>query len=95
MSNIRKCIFKKPKRNPNQARHPHNETDGEVGVGRSGLTVPRQAGGGDEALAQGLLSLVRYGPVVGEDPALQLIQVGRGELHAAARAVAVLVIAPL
>lgn len=60
-----------------------------------GLTVPGQAGGGDEALAQGLLSLVRYGPVVGEDPTLQLVQVGGGKLHAAARAVAILVVAPL
>lgn len=57
--------------------------------------MPGQAGGGDEALAQRLLPLVRDGPVVGEDPALQLVQVGGGELHAAARAVAVLVVAPL
>lgn len=57
--------------------------------------MPGQAGGGDEALAQRLLSLVRYGPVVGEDPTLQLVQVGGGKLHAAARAVAILVVAPL
>lgn len=57
--------------------------------------MPGQAGGGDEALAQRLLSLVGYGPVVGEDPTLQLVQVGGGELHAAARAVAILIVAPL
>lgn len=54
-----------------------------------------KAGGGDEALAQGLLSLVGYGPVIGEDPALQLVQVGGGELHATSRAVPVLVVASL
>lgn len=57
--------------------------------------MPGQAGRGDEALAQRLLPLVRYGPVVSEDPTLQLIQVGGGKLHAAARAVAILVVAPL
>lgn len=59
------------------------------------LTVAGQAGGRDETLPQGLLPLVRNGPVVGEDPALQLVQVGGGELHAFPRAVPVLVVAPL
>lgn len=62
---------------------------------KHGLTVPGEAGGRDETLAQGLLSLVRYGPVVGEDSTLQLVQVGGGKLHAAPRAVPVFIIAPL
>lgn len=59
------------------------------------LTMPGKARGRNETLAQGLLSLVRYGPVVGEDSAFQLVQVGRGELHAAPRAIPILIVAPL
>lgn len=62
---------------------------------RHGLTVPGEAGGSDETLAQGLLSFVRYGPVVGEDSTLQLVQVGGGKLHASPGAVPVFIIAPL
>lgn len=62
---------------------------------KHGLTVPGEAGGRDETLAQGLLSLVRYGPVVSKDSTLQLIQVGGGKLHAASGTVPVLIIAPL
>lgn len=62
---------------------------------KHGLTVPGEAGGRDETLAQRLLSLVRYGPVVGEDSTLQLVQVGGGKLHAAPGAVSVLIIASL
>lgn len=54
-----------------------------------------EAGGCDETFAQGLLSLVRYGPVIGKDSALQLVQVGGGKLHAAPRAVSILIVAPL
>lgn len=57
--------------------------------------MPGEAGGRDETLAQGLFSLVRYGPVVSEDSTLQLVQVGGGKLHAAPRAVPILVVAPL
>lgn len=57
--------------------------------------MPGEAGGCDETFAQGLLSLVGYGPVVCEDPALQLIQIGGGKLHAAPGAVPVFIIAPL
>lgn len=54
-----------------------------------------KAGGGNETLAQGLLSLVRYGPVVSKDSTFQFIQVGGGKLHASPRAVPILIIAPL
>lgn len=57
--------------------------------------MPGEAGGCNETLAQGLLSLVRYGPVISKDSTLQLIQVGGGKLHAATRAVSILIIAPL
>ena len=57
--------------------------------------MPGEAGGRDEALAQGLLSLVGYGPVVGEHPTLQFIKVGGGELHAPSRAVSILIVTPL
>lgn len=57
--------------------------------------MPSEAGGRDETLAQGLLSLVRYGPVVGKDTTLQLVEVGGGKLHAAPRAVPIFIIAPL
>lgn len=59
------------------------------------LTVPGEAGGRDQTLAQRLLSLVRDGPVVGENPTLQLVQVSGGKLHAAPGAVPILIIAPL
>lgn len=75
--------------------HPHEETDLVWIFNKQALTVPSQAGGGDETLAQGLLSLVRDGPVVSEDSALQLVQVGGGELHAAPWAVPVFIIASL
>lgn len=54
-----------------------------------------KAGGGNETLAQGLLSLVRYGPVVSKDSTFQFIQVGGGKLHASPRTVPILIIAPL
>lgn len=54
-----------------------------------------EAGGCDETLPQGLFSLVRYGPVIGKDSTLQLVQVGGGKLHATPRAVSILIIAPL
>ena len=54
-----------------------------------------EAGGSDETLAQGLLSLVGYGPVVGEHSALQFIKVGGGELHATSRAVSILIVTSL
>lgn len=57
--------------------------------------MPGEAGGRDQTLAQRLLSLVRYGPVVGENPTLQLVQVSGGKLHAAPGAVPILIIAPL
>lgn len=59
------------------------------------LTVAGEAGGRDEAFAQGLFSLVGYGPVISKDSALQLIQVGGGKLHASPGAVPILIIAPL
>lgn len=46
------------------------------------LTVLGEAGGCDEALAERLLSLIRYGPVISKDSTFQLIQVGGGKLHA-------------
>lgn len=62
---------------------------------KHGLTVPGEAGGCDKTLAQGLLPLVRYRPVVREDSTLQLVQVGGGKLHAAPGAVPILIVAPL
>lgn len=59
------------------------------------LTMSGKAGGGNKTLAQGLLSLVRYGPVVSKDSTLQLVQVGGGKLHIASRAVSILIIASL
>lgn len=77
--------------------HPHDDALClETGIKKqNALTMPCKAGGGDEALAQGFLSLIGYRPVVSEDPTLQLIQVGGGELHAAPGAVPVLIIASL
>lgn len=43
----------------------HTQTDS--------LTMPGEAGGCDETFAQGLLSLVRYGPVISKYSALQLV----------------------
>lgn len=57
--------------------------------------MPGKAGGRNQTLAQRLLSLVGDGPMVGENAALQLVQVGGGKLHDAPGAVPVLVIAPL
>ena len=57
--------------------------------------MPGEAGRRDQALAQGLLSLVRYRPMISKDPTLQLIQVGGWELHASPGAVPILIIAPL
>lgn len=46
------------------------------------LTFAREVGRRDEALGQGLVLLVRDGPLVQKDPLLQLVQVGRREVQA-------------